>query len=71
MILFRSEEHLDRWLGEQQRTRGAVLTLDQQWRLAHVWYHDRHTPQWRRRTPAQAEAVFAGVGLTGDFWRLT
>jgi hypothetical protein len=28
-------------------------------------------PDWRRRTPEEAEAVFASLGLTGEFWRLT
>ena len=71
MLLFRSEEHRDRWLGEQELAHGATMSLEQQWRLAHIWYHDRHTPQWRRRTPAEAENVFAGIGLTGPFWQLT
>ena len=70
MLLFRSEEHRDRWLNEQDLPHGATLSLEQQWRLADVWYRDRHTPQWRRRSPAQAEEVFGRVGLTGEFWRL-
>jgi hypothetical protein len=28
------------------------------------------TPDWRRRSAAEAEALFAELGLTGDFWRL-
>jgi hypothetical protein len=28
------------------------------------------SPDWRRRTPAEAEAVFASIGLTGSFWKL-
>ena len=70
MLLFRSEEHLERWLDERQLTRGALLTLAQQWELARVWYADRMSPEWRRRTPEEAERVFADVGLTGSFWRL-
>jgi hypothetical protein len=27
-------------------------------------------PDWHRRAPEEAEAVFASLGLTGDFWRL-
>lgn len=71
MLLFRSEEHRDRWLRDHDLRHGATLTLDQQWRLAQVWYHDRDQPGWRRRSPQEAEAVFADVGLDGGFWRLT
>jgi hypothetical protein len=71
MLLFRSEEHVKSWYQKQGTPMGAILTLEQQWELARLWYSDRMAPDWRRRTPEEAEAVFAGVGLTGDFWRLT
>jgi hypothetical protein len=71
MLLFRSEEHIAAWSRRRGSTTGATLTLDQQWELARIWYADRMTPDWRRRTPDEAEAVFAGLGLTGEFWRLT
>jgi hypothetical protein len=70
MLLFRSEEHLEGWLASRGLGRGATLTPDQQWRLANAWYSDRMDPQWRRRTPEEAEQTFTGIGLTGDFWRL-
>jgi len=50
---------------------GASLTIQQQWELARVWYADRLSPDWRRRTPEEAEAVFTSMGLTGEFWQLT
>jgi len=68
MLLFRSEEHGRRWYGDD---RGASMSLEQQWQLARAWYADRMSPSWRRRTAAEAEEVFAGIGLTGEFWRLT
>jgi hypothetical protein len=71
MLLFRSEEHIDTWYRRQSIPRGATLSLDQQWALAQIWYGDRMAPDWRRRTPAEAESVFASLGLTGEFWRLT
>lgn len=70
MLAFRSEEHVDRWCASRRMPRGAVLTPEQQWRLADTWYADRLSADWRRRTPEEAEAVFAQIGLTGDFWRL-
>lgn len=71
MLLFRSEEHLQRWLAERAIERGATMTLDQQWRLARTWYSNRADPDWRRRTPEEAQQVFADLGLTGPFWQLT
>jgi hypothetical protein len=37
--------------------------------LAQRWYGDRMSPDFRGRSTAQAEAIFAGLGLTGAFWR--
>ena len=49
--------------------RGAVLTLEQTWALAKLWYEDRMTPGFRRRTPDEATEAFASIGLTGEFWQ--
>jgi hypothetical protein len=68
MLLFRSEEHVQRWYGEPP---GESMSVRQQWDLARTWYADRTSADWRRRTPAEAEEVFASIGLTGGFWRLT
>ena len=70
MLAFRSEAHVERWLEQRGLERGAVFPLGQLWRLADAWYADRLAPDWRRRTPDEAEALFASLGLTGDFWRL-
>jgi hypothetical protein len=70
MLLFRSEEHLARWLEAPGHPRGETLTLGQQWELAKRWFAGRHLPTWQRRSAVEAEEVFRSVGLTGDFWRL-
>ena len=71
MLLFRSEEHVKNWYRSQGIPTGASLSLEQQWELARVWYSDRMSPDWRRRTPEEAEVIFASLGLTGEFWQLT
>ena len=71
MLLFRSEEHLQRWRTERNLDPGATMTVTQQWELARRWYSDRTAPDWGRKAPAEAEAVFQAIGLDGDFWRLT
>jgi hypothetical protein len=71
MLLFRSEEHVDRWTGQRGVPKGVAFGTDQLWGLAEAWYRERMSPHDRRRTPGEAEALFASLGLTGDFWKLT
>ena len=71
MLLFRSEEHVGRWLDTWRLPRGAILSLDQTWRLAHAWYsRDRRDPAWRRPTVDETELLLASLSLTGPFWSL-
>lgn len=70
MLLFRDEEHVDRWCGARDLTCGATITADQAWRLAHEWYKDKVKSDWRRHTLDEAEALFQSIGLTGEFWDL-
>ena len=71
MLLFRSEEHVDRWCAKWKIAKGAVLSPEQCWKLADAWYRDRLQPDWRRRSPQEAEALFQELGLAGEFWKLT
>ena len=68
MNLFRSEEHVDRWLGG--RAPGATITVTQLSDLAHAWWGDRLAPDWVPHTREQNQAVLDRLGLTGAFWRL-
>ena len=68
MPLFRSEEHIDRWLAG--RPPGATLPVAQLSALAHVWWGDRLAPGWRPHTREENQAILGRVGLTGAFWRL-
>ena len=51
-------------------TRGAVVPLEQVWRLTRPWYADRLDHDWTPRTPAAMERLLADAGLAGDFWRV-
>ena len=68
MNLFRSEEHIARWLGG--RRPGDTLPVTQLCDLAHAWWKDRLAPDWRPHTREQNQVVLDRLGLTGDFWRL-
>ena len=71
MLVFRSEDHLERWLSDPSHPRGERMTLEQQWELAQKWFAGRHKPEWKKRTPEEAEAVLRSVGLTSEFWKLS
>ena len=68
MNLFRSEEHVIRWLAG--RRSGATTSIDTLAELAHAWWGDRLDPDWHPRTREASQAILDRVGLTGKFWRL-
>jgi hypothetical protein len=68
MNLFRSEEHVDRWLGVREP--GATISVTRLAELAEAWWNDRLSPGWQPRTRAQSQAILDRLGLGGDFWRL-
>ena len=70
MLLFRSDEHLTKWLLRHGGQRGAVLTLSETWRLAKAWYPDRRDPAWHPRTREASQAVLESAGRHGTFWTL-
>jgi len=70
MLLFRSEEHLERWLETRPEPPGATLTVDELWQLSAAWWSDRLAPDWRPRTLDESQAILDGLGLTAPFWRL-
>ena len=68
MNLFRSEEHVTRWL--DGRPAGATIPVATLAALAEAWWAGRVSPDWRPRTPAESQAILDDLGLTGRFWRL-
>ena len=68
MNLFRSEEHIDRWLGDRQP--GATISITSLSELAHGWWSDRLSPEWLPHTRDQNQAVLDRLGLTAEFWLL-
>ena len=71
MLLFRSEEHVEKWLKDWRLPRGEVFSPDQCFRLAKAWSSpNRREPDWRRKTVDEAEALFRELGQTSPFWNL-
>jgi hypothetical protein len=68
MLLFRSEETVDRWCEARAISRRPLITLQQLWQLAVHWYANRLTVESRRPAPDEMVSIFASIGLTGPFW---
>jgi hypothetical protein len=68
MNLFRSEEHIARWLGP--RTPGATIPAQTLCDLAHAWWNTRLDPAWRPRTREENHLILESLGLVDRFWKL-
>jgi hypothetical protein len=68
MNLFRSEEHIARWLGTREP--GATIPIAKLAELAFAWWDDRIAPDWVPHTREQNVAILERLGLVGDFWTL-
>lgn len=68
MLFFRSEEAVRQWCREQNYPLRPLVRMDQLWGLAETWYATRLQPDSRRPQPAEMRAIFARLGLEGDFW---
>jgi hypothetical protein len=65
MNLFRSEEHIGRWLGEREP--GVTIPVAKLSELAHAWRDDCLSPGWRPHTRDGNQAILDRVGLTAGF----
>jgi aryl-alcohol dehydrogenase-like predicted oxidoreductase len=68
MNLFRSEEHVGRWLGDREP--GETIPVATLCALAHSWWDDRLSPEWRPHTRDANQAILDRLGLDSPFWRL-
>jgi hypothetical protein len=68
MNLFRSEEHIARWLGT--RNAGVTISVGKLSELAHAWWDDRLAPDWVPHTRDENQEILDSLGLTGSFWQL-
>jgi len=68
MNLFRSEGHIDRWLGGREP--GRTIAVGKLAELARAWWSDRLSSDWRPHTREQNAEILRRLGLGGDFWRL-
>lgn len=69
MNLFRSEEHITKWLGT--RSPGATIGVSKLSELAHDWWGNRVDPAWKPRAREQNQTILDNLGLTDPFWNLS
>ena len=70
MLLFRSEEWIDKWCKRNKLERGETLSVNQVWELSKLWYHNRMSLDYHGRNIEQAQDVFRQAGLTSAFWHV-
>jgi hypothetical protein len=68
MLLFRSEESVNRWCESKELPRRPLVSLEQLWQLAVIWYGNRLSVESRRPAADEMVSVFASLGLTDPFW---
>ncbi len=68
MLLFRSEEWIEKWCTRNHLERGEVLALQQVWELSKLWYHNRISLEYHGRSMEQVGEIFMHAGLTSPFW---
>jgi hypothetical protein len=68
MLFFRSEERVIEWCGARRYPLRPLVTIEQLWGLARAWYATRLEPESRRPQSREMVEIFAGLGLTGEFW---
>ena len=68
MLLFQSEEWIDKWCQRNKLERGEVLTIHQVWELSKPWYGARMSADFHGRSAEQVAEIFKHTGLTSKFW---
>ena len=68
MLLFRSEEWIDKWCQRSNLERGEVLTIQQVWELSKLWYANRLSVEYHGRSIEQVAEIFRKAGLKSEFW---
>jgi len=67
MLLFQSEEWIDKWCKRNNLERGEVLTLHQVWELSKLWYEDRLSLEYHGQSAKHTAEIFKQAGLTLKF----
>ena len=70
MNLFRSEEHVGRWLEQNGYEASLTINDGKLCELAQAWWCDRLAPDRRPHTRERNQAILDRLGLIDSFWQL-
>lgn len=70
MLLFQSEEWVDKWCKRRNLERGETLSIQQVWELSKLWYGNRMSLEYHGRSMEQVAEIFDNTGLKSEFWHL-
>ena len=68
MLLFQSEEWIDKWCKRNNLEHGESLSLGQVWKLSKLWYGNRMSMEYHGRSSEQVAEIFKQAGLISEFW---
>jgi hypothetical protein len=70
MLMFGSERQVSEWCARHEIPQGDVQPIEKVLELARRWYGEHLRPDWRKRSVAEARALFEELGLTHPVWSL-
>ncbi|HWL84791.1 MAG TPA: organomercurial lyase [Polyangiaceae bacterium] len=70
VLPFRSQAAVAAWCERHRLPRGEIVPIGRVLELARAWYGPYLDRDWRKWTIHEAQSIFDGVGLTGEFFRL-
>ncbi len=70
MLLFQSEEWVEKWCKRNNLDVGEMLSIQQVWELSKLWYGNRMSLEYHGRSMEQVAEIFKQAGLTAKFWYL-
>lgn len=68
MLLFRDEAQVRDWSRRHGVEAGDIQPVSTVLELARRWYGEHLRPDWRKKTAAEAAAIFSALGLTHPVW---
>ena len=68
ILFFSDEARVSAWCARHGRPKGALLKMAHALKLAERWFGDYACPDWRRKTPREADEIFGELGLDSGFW---
>jgi hypothetical protein len=70
MLLFKDEEPVAEWSARHGIPRGDIQPVTKVLELAKRWYGEHLRPDWKKKSLAEARAIFAALGFVHPVWSL-